>query len=76
MVISRRSRQKFADFAAGYGTVRTIEEAYAAQGFEPPANFSVPADGQRRAVCAAAEQGIDASNEETAERLLRVVERR
>lgn len=72
MVISRRSRQKFADFAAGYGTVRTIEEAYAAQGFELPANFTVPADGQRRAVCAVAEQGIDASNEVAAERLLRV----
>ena len=72
MVISRRSRQKFADFAAGYGTVRTIEEAYAAHGFELPSNFAVPADGQRRAVCAAAEQKIDASDTEAAERLLRV----
>jgi hypothetical protein len=72
VVISRRSRQKFADFAAGYGTVRTIEEAYAAHGFELPSNFAVPADGQRRAVCAAAEQRIDASNAEAAERLLRV----
>jgi Abortive infection C-terminus len=70
--ISRRSRQKFADLAAGYGTVRTIEEAYAVEGFELPPTFQVPDVGQRRAVCAAAERDIDPSDPETAERLLRV----
>jgi hypothetical protein len=72
MIILRRSRQKFADFASGLGTIRTIEDVYAAHGFELPANFQLPPSGRRRAVCAAAEQGIDPNDAEAAERLLRV----
>lgn len=72
MQISRRSRQKFADLAAAHGTVRTIEEAYAVEGFALPPAFQVPEVGQRRAVCAAAERDIDPADSETAERLLRV----
>jgi hypothetical protein len=70
--VSRRSRQKFADFAAAYGTLRTIEEAYAGQGFELPANFQLPTSGQRRAVCAAAEASVDPTESVVAERLVRV----
>jgi hypothetical protein len=70
--VSRRSRQKFADLAAACGTVRTVEEAYAAEGFELPPSFQVPEAGQRRAICAAAERDIDPAQSETAERLLRV----
>jgi hypothetical protein len=70
--LSRRSRQKFADFAAGSGTVRSIEDLYSAQGFDLPSNFQLPESGQRRAVCAAAEAGVDAEDPEVAQRLLRV----
>lgn len=70
--ISRRSRQEFADLAAAHGTVRTIEEAYAVEGFVLPPAFQVPEVGQRRAVCAPAERDIDPADSETAERLLRV----
>jgi Abortive infection C-terminus len=72
MQLSRRSRQKFADFAAGSGTVRRIEDVYAAQGFDLPANFKLPETGQRRAICAAAEAGADISDPAVAQRLLRV----
>ena len=72
MEISRRSRQKFADLAAGSGTVRTIEEVYAAEGFQLPADFRLPETGQRRAICAAAEATLDLTQPEVAQRLLRV----
>jgi Abortive infection C-terminus len=72
MQLSRRSRQKFADFAAASGTVRTIEDVYVAHGFNLPADFKLPEAGQRRAVCAAAEAGIDVSDPDVAQRLLRV----
>jgi hypothetical protein len=71
MQLSRRSRQKFADLAAGAGTIRTIEDVYASQGFDLPANFQLPEGGQRRAVCAAAEAGVDAADPAVAQRLLR-----
>jgi hypothetical protein len=72
MQLSRRSRQKFADLAAGAGTVRTIEDVYAAHGFELPVNFKPPETGQRRAVCTAAEAGVDAADPVVVQRLLRV----
>ena len=72
MELSRRSRQKFADLAAGSGTVRTIEDAYASHGFNLPTNFQLPEGAQRRAVCAAAEAGVDAADPAVAQRLLRV----
>jgi hypothetical protein len=70
--ISRRSQQKFADLAAGWGTVRTIENVYAAQGFDLPVDFEVPASGQRRSICAAAEASADLSDPAVQQRLLRV----
>jgi hypothetical protein len=72
MELSRRSRQKFADFATAVGTVRTIEDVYAAQGFELPPDFKLPETGQRRAVCAAAEKGGGSAYPAAAQRLLRV----
>ena len=72
MQLSRRSQQKFADFASGFGTVRSIEELYDAHGFALPADFS-PSDGrQRRSVCEAAEAGTDLNDPQVNERLLRV----
>jgi hypothetical protein len=70
--LSRRSRQKFADLAAGSGTIRSIEDVYAAHGFDLPNDFKPPEAGQRRAVCAAAETGVDAADPAVAQRLLRV----
>jgi len=72
MIISRRSRQKFADFAAGRGTLSTIEDVYDAYDFRLVGNFSLPTEGQRRAMCAALEAGADLGDLQVAERLLRV----
>ena len=72
MRLSRRARQKFAEFASGYGTVSTIQDVYAAHDFQLPDDFSTPADGQRRAMCAAIEASINADDPIVAERLLRV----
>jgi hypothetical protein len=72
MELSRRSRQKFADLAAGSGTIRNIEDVYGAHGFDLPPDFKMPESGQRRAVCAAAEAGVDAEDPAVAQRLLRV----
>ena len=72
MHVSRRSRQKFADFAAGCGTVRSIEEVYEAHGFFLPTDFQAAATGARRSVCQAAEAGIDTADPAVSDRLLRV----
>jgi hypothetical protein len=70
--LSRRSQQKFADLAAGFGTVRGIEDVYEAHGFDLPAGF-VPTEGRaRRSVCEAAEAGVDLSDATVSNRLLRV----
>lgn len=45
---------------------------YSAQGFELPSSFQLPESGQRRAVCAAAEAGVDPTDPAVAQRLLRV----
>src|ERR1700735_4382167 len=72
MTLSRRARQKFAEFASDHGTLSTICDVYAAHDFQLPADFSPPADGQRRAMCAALEAEINADDPIVAERLLRV----
>jgi len=72
MIISRRGRQKFADFAAGLGTLSAIEDVYDAYDFRLAGNFSLPTEGQRRAMCAALEAGADPGDPQVAERLLRV----
>jgi len=70
--LSRRSQQKFADLAAGLGTVRSIENVYEAHGFNPPTGFE-PTEGRaRRSVCEGAEAGIDLSDRTVSDRLLRV----
>jgi len=70
--LSRRSQQKFADRAAGFGTVRSIENVYEAHGFSLPAGFE-PTEGRaRRSVCEAAEGGIDPSDPKVSDRLLHV----
>ena len=70
--ISRRSRGKFSDLCAGWGTVRTIEQVYADHGFDLPTDFEPEMGGQRRSVCAAAEHGIDLDDPAVNQRLLRV----
>jgi hypothetical protein len=72
MGLSRRSRQKFAEFASGRGTLNTIKDVYDAHDFALPPDFSPPSDGQRRAMCAAIEAGINAEDPAVADRLLRV----
>jgi hypothetical protein len=72
MKLSRRARQKFADFATGFGTLNTIRDVYDAHDFRPPPNFSPPPDGQRRSMCAAIEADINADDPQVAERLVRV----
>lgn len=72
MRISRRTRQKFAEFATGFGTLSTIRDVYDAYDFSPPPGFSPPPDGQRRALCAAIEASINADDPQVAERLIRV----
>lgn len=70
--ITRRSQQKFADFAAAWGTLRTIENVYEAHGFSLPVDFELPSGGQRRAICAAMEQQLDATDPVIGQRLMRV----
>jgi hypothetical protein len=72
MRLSRRARQKFAEFASGHGTLNAIEDAYAAHDFLVPADFAPPSDRQRRALCNAIEATINADDPAVAERLLRV----
>jgi hypothetical protein len=71
-VISRRSSNKFADLAAGYGVVRTIEQVYQAHDFYPPDYYEYPESGIRRATCDAHEAGIDRTDASVSARLLLV----
>ncbi len=72
MIISRRSRQKFADFAAGAGTVATIEDAYDAHDFVVPNSYRPPESGVRRALCTAIEENANLNDPVVGDRLLRV----
>jgi len=51
--ISRRSRQKFADLAASLGTIRKIEDAYAAEDFLLASRLRLPESVSGRSICAA-----------------------
>ena len=70
--VSRRSQQKFADFATSSSTVRSIEALYDTHGFVLPAHFTPEEGRARRSVCQAAEAGADLSDPTVSERLLRV----
>ncbi|MBA3629907.1 MAG: abortive infection family protein [Actinobacteria bacterium] len=72
MELSRRSRAKFADLCATWGTVRSIENVYSAHGFELPSDFEPADGGMRRSVCAAAEAGTDLTDPVVCDHLLRV----
>lgn len=72
MHLTRRTQQKFADFAAAWGTLRTIENVYEAHGFGLAIDFQLPSGGQRRATCAAAEARLNLADPSVARRLMRV----
>ena len=57
--LSRRSRNKWADLCAAFGTLRVIDDAYAAHGFLLPTDWEPPSGSQRRAMCAAFEERVD-----------------
>src|SRR5690242_13041528 len=72
-VISQRSRIKFADLCAGWGTLRTIGEAFEAHGFEPAAPGTVPAQqGQRRTLVAEYNAAVDWNDPVANQKMLRV----
>jgi hypothetical protein len=70
--LSRRSRNKWADFASTNGTLRLIEDAYSGQDVLLPAQWEPPLNGKRRAMCAAAEGTIDVTDASVQQRLLAV----
>ena len=71
--ISQRSRIKFADLCAGWGTLRTIGEAFEAHGFDPaPSGQVAPQQGQRRTLVAEYHAAIDWEDPVASERVLRV----
>lgn len=70
MQLSRRSRNKWADFCAGHGTLRLIEDAYAAHDVPLPPQWGPPLSSQRRALVAAAEETVDLADPGAQQRLL------
>jgi hypothetical protein len=70
MQLSRRSRNKWADFCSGHGTLRLIEHAYAAHDVLLPPQWEPPPSSQRRALVAAAEETLDLADSGVQQRLL------
>ena len=70
--LSRRSRNKWADLCAAFGTLRVIDDAYAAHGFLLPTDSEPPSGSQRRAMCAAFEERVDVEDPAVQQRLLAV----
>jgi hypothetical protein len=70
MQLSRRSRNKWADFCSGHGTLRLIEDAYAAHDVLLPPQWGPPPSSQRRALVAAAEETLDLADPGVQQRLL------
>jgi predicted nucleotide-binding protein len=70
--LSRRSQQKFADFAAKCGTLDQIRDVYQAHGFALAADFRPSQGRARRSVCETAEREIDPRDSSVSERLLAV----
>jgi hypothetical protein len=72
MRISKRTQQKFADFCADRGVLRTIREAFEAEDFEEPEFSASPGMGERRSLVASFHSLIDFNDEAQQRRLLRV----
>ena len=72
MHLSRRSRNKWADLCAAFGTFRVIDDDYAAHGFLLPTDWEPPSGSQRRAMCAAFEERVDVEDPAVQQRLLAV----
>jgi hypothetical protein len=70
MQLSRRSRNKWADLCANYGTLRLIEDAYSAHDVLLPPHWQPPPGSQRRALVAAAEETVDPEEPAVQQRLL------
>jgi Abortive infection C-terminus len=75
MLISRVSRQRFADLAARSGTVSLIDQWFQAEDFTHDEAFELPSGGVRRALIDAYESRIDWSDEAENHRVLRVYAR-
>lgn len=72
MRISKRSQQKFADLAAGYGTLNKIREVFHAEDFTESPGAVVEQHGARRSQVDAFETAIDFDDPDQQQRLLRV----
>ena len=73
MKISKRTQQKFADFATDNGVLRTIRDVFETEDFEEPDNFkSSPMTGERRTLVASFHSLINFNDEAQQRRLLRV----
>lgn len=70
MQLSRRSRNKWADFCSAHGTLPLIEDAYAAHDVLLPPQWGPPPSSQRRALVAAAEETLDLADPGVQQRLL------
>jgi hypothetical protein len=70
MQLSRRSRNKWADFCSAHGTLPLIEDAYAAHDVLLPPQWGPPFGSQRRALVAAAEETVDLADTGVQQRLL------
>src|SRR3954449_1515887 len=70
MDLTRRSRNKWADFCATYGTLRSIEDAYAAHDLFLPPQWQPPSSSQRRALVASIENPLDHADAGVQQRLL------
>jgi hypothetical protein len=72
MKMSKRTRQKFADFCSGYSTLRPIREAFEAEDFIANPNYDGPEGGQRRFLVGSFHDSIDFGDSEEQHRLLLV----
>lgn len=72
MRISKRSQQKFADLAAGYGTLAKIREVFLAEDFTEAPDIAVEQHGARRSQVDAFEAIIDLHDPDQQSRLLKV----
>ena len=70
MKISRRSQEKFADFAARHGTLDKIRDVYETRDLSLPEAFAPSSGRERRSLCEAAEAGLELSDPSVSERLL------
>ena len=73
MFISSVRRDRFADLAAGYGTLALISRWFEGEGFTREADFELPPGSQRRALIEAYESRIDWSDEAQNDLVLRVM---